>query len=341
MSEEKAPYNTNNDDLGDAIEMLGKGYEVHAPHVVLEMGDDYQLVKTKKDAYIKLSMSFKKSLPHFKGAKLAVFIAISLGINEHGESFPGINTLVAWTGYSRRGVIEAINELESMGVLTIIQGVKKSNLYKVNVFAAFGTGNDPVGAEIAPVQKTTQGGAENDTENAQNVLKIAPELESLTRVINKNETPIEERTKHTISQKTIDSINQNPEWNVLHGGTPDLEKIQSRQEALNSFERDLKFNLLPWSKNPYWERLERFVLKEYARDKNLFKRYAAWRNDEGKFEAMSNKQIYSNPDQLIATWPFTEVIQPKPAPRPVEPEQVFKPLPGREAWEKMQKEKNA
>jgi hypothetical protein len=195
MTEEKADYIT------EATEMLGKGYEIHAPAVVMEMGEGFHLQQVENEAWVKISTSFKKVMPYLKGANLAVFIAISLSINDKGECFPGIDTLADCTGYSRRAVFDAIRELEQTGFLTITHGVKKSNLYHVNAFAAFGdtqpesaelsptsrgakTAPATDSAKIAPVQKTTPMGAKNDTENAEIVHSSAPELDSLTRTNN-------------------------------------------------------------------------------------------------------------------------------------------------------------
>lgn len=196
---------SDEDEVRDAVEMLGKGYEIHAPALVLELGEGYHLEKVESSAWVKISTSFKSVMPYLKGANLSVFLAISLSVNDKGECFPGIDTLASCTGYSRRAVFDAIRELEETGFLTVIHGVKKSNLYHVNAFAAFGDAQ-PEGAElsptgrgaktapatdsakIAPVQKTTPMGAKNDTKNAEIVHSSAPELDSLTRTNNEKNT---------------------------------------------------------------------------------------------------------------------------------------------------------
>lgn len=185
MSEDKGDYIT------DAVEMLGKGYdnpvEIHAPHTVLEMGENRALQRIEKGAWIKLSTSFRDVMQHLKGAKLPVFISIALCINDHGESFPSFETIAEWTGYSRRAVATAIQELEADGFLTVMRGKKKSNLYHVNAFAAFGDAS-PTSAIFAPVQSETPTSAISDTKNNENMLKTALKQDSFNKTFNNSTT---------------------------------------------------------------------------------------------------------------------------------------------------------
>lgn len=201
--EKKAEYITESE-VADALEMLGKGYEnpieIHAPHTVLEMGDNYELQATEKGAWIKLSVSFRDVIKYMKGAKLAVFLAIALGINKSGESYPAFDTVAEWTGYSRRAVASAISELEIDGFLKVIRGEKKSNLYHIDWFAAFGSGNDPTSAKIAPVQKTTQTSAKND----ENLSQIALKQDS----INKNNNQIGANAPDTLPVRKPTTIEE-------------------------------------------------------------------------------------------------------------------------------------
>jgi len=328
MSEKKAEYKVDQSitqDLDDAIEMLGKGYEVHAPHVVLEMGSNYELKKAQQEAWIKLSTTFRKSLPHFKGAKLAVFIAISLGINEHGESYPALDTLVKWTGYSRRGIIEAIKELQELGVLTVAQGIKKSNLYHINAFASFGTGNDPIGAEIAPVQKTADRGAINDTENSENVLKTAPELESLTRTINNKES-----LKKDITEKGGVS------WSILGGlSSEEVAKHSAAENAIkestDEFERQMGYNPLSWGSKDL-EPLAKFLAKQTLHD---IRRFADWSKRE--FSPLSPAKARQYPRLVIDLWP--QACPPIEVRKPEPPKEKEVYLSGEELVRRMKGEK--
>jgi hypothetical protein len=192
---------SDEDEVKDAIEMLGKGYEIHAPAVVLEMGEGRHLEHVDSSAWVKISTSFKNVMPYLKGANLAVFLAISLSVNDKGECFPGIDKLAEWTNYSERAVFYAVKELEETGFLTIVRGKKKSNLYHVNAFAAYGD-SQPASAQLSPasggaksattidtakiagVQKTTQDTAKTDIKSTEILQPIAPELDSLTRTNN-------------------------------------------------------------------------------------------------------------------------------------------------------------
>jgi len=66
----------------------------------------------------------------------------------------------------------------------------------------------------------------------------------------------------------------------------------------------LHFNPLPWSSNREWERLEKFVVAEYRKDKNIWQRYDTWRKGDGKYAGyLSNKAIKYRPDDFIACFP--------------------------------------
>jgi len=289
MTEPQAEY------LTDAQAMIGAGYkkenpvEVHLPSIVMEMRDGYTLEAVERGPWIKLSISFRDAIKNLKGAKLAVFISVALCINPKGESFPSLDTLAKWTGYSRRAVIDAVQELQVDGFLTVMKGKKKSNLYCVNAFASFG--KEPASAKIAPVQKEAGTSAKNDTENAQNVLKIAPELESLTRTNNKN----------VVCENSI-SKNIPIDWKIVAGllvTDEDLNPIE--KQATDCFEISFGFGALPWSSNAIWQKFERFVVKVYKQNPTIFREYKDWRAGDGKYKAFSNRKIRENPQAFMDT----------------------------------------
>jgi hypothetical protein len=90
----------------------------------------------------------------------------------------------------------------------------------------------------------------------------------------------------------------------------DLPEI-ARKTVTNAFESALKFNPLPWGTKAPWNRLERFLIEKHAENPHAFEEYQHWRSNGGKFEAMSNKQIYADPDKLIACWPAAFASQPE------------------------------
>lgn len=74
--------------------------------------------KPTKEVYLKVGVDFRNYLHHFKGAKLAIFMAICLHMDEHGRSFPSYDTLMELTGLNRSTVAKAIKELQT----TLIDG---------------------------------------------------------------------------------------------------------------------------------------------------------------------------------------------------------------------------
>ena len=63
------------------------------------------------DLYMQLSFSFREKLHHFKGAKLAVFMAICLHSDQDGKAFPSYTLLEKETGFDRPTIAKAISEL--------------------------------------------------------------------------------------------------------------------------------------------------------------------------------------------------------------------------------------
>lgn len=61
--------------------------------------------------YMKVEVDFRHLLHHFKGASLAVFIAIALHADEKGESFPGYDLLEKETGYGSDTIAAALKKL--------------------------------------------------------------------------------------------------------------------------------------------------------------------------------------------------------------------------------------
>ncbi|MCK4823603.1 helix-turn-helix domain-containing protein [bacterium] len=66
---------------------------------------------TDKKIGMLLEFNFREILNQFKGAKLAVFLAISLHANEDGVSYPSYDLIQKETGYTRGSVAKALKEL--------------------------------------------------------------------------------------------------------------------------------------------------------------------------------------------------------------------------------------
>lgn len=150
MSEDKVEYIT------DAKKMLGTGYE---PAAVIEQPRSRLVLRDSLGeewtvAWVKLSTAFKPHIKNLRGAPLAVWLYISLSINEKGVSFPGIRTIAEDTGYSHQGVLDAIKELEEKGYLKVRRGERRYNIYEPE-FAAIGKTNEPSETTLKESTKLT------------------------------------------------------------------------------------------------------------------------------------------------------------------------------------------
>ncbi|MGC8946352.1 MAG: helix-turn-helix domain-containing protein [Anaerolineae bacterium] len=66
--------------------------------------------------YAKIDITFREHLHLFKGAKLAVLLAISLHADEDGWAWPSYRTLSRETGYSQDKIRDALSELCRMTI---------------------------------------------------------------------------------------------------------------------------------------------------------------------------------------------------------------------------------
>jgi len=103
----------------------------------------------------------------------------------------------------------------------------------------------------------------------------------------------------------------------------DLQTERVQREAPRMFEKAFGFGTLPWDSTAEWERLRSFITRIYRKRPEAFGEYVVWRGGEGKYTAMSNKQIRMTPAVFIDTgWPEFEKTQ-----KPTEPERPeYKPF---------------
>lgn len=74
-------------------------------------GRERKLGGSTSEVYAQVNVDFRQHLYILKGAKLAVFLAISLHANEHGWAWPGRSLLAKETGYNTTTVSITISEL--------------------------------------------------------------------------------------------------------------------------------------------------------------------------------------------------------------------------------------
>lgn len=112
------------------------------------------------------------------------------------------------------------------------------------------------------------------------------------------------------ANRILNSLKQSPaapmplDWKILTGQPvteDDLLDTQARDTALKAFEAAFGFGKLPWSSNTDWERFEKFVVRIYKKDPDVFMDYVKWRTDKGKYTAMSNLKIRNFPGQFMDT----------------------------------------
>jgi biotin operon repressor len=130
----------NNDmteETRDGLAMAGPIMQFEPPgHQVIKTETGFKEVETP--GWIKFGIAFRNILGQLKGARLSVFMAICLHVNEKGEAWPSLDTLVAETGYQRAAVVEAIKHLSDMGLVDIDRASHRSNTYRP-MYAAYGS----------------------------------------------------------------------------------------------------------------------------------------------------------------------------------------------------------
>jgi len=96
--------------------------------------------------------------------------------------------------------------------------------------------------------------------------------------------------------------NQSVEWLIANNQPiPQEVLVQAKlaKDATDSFERELHFNPLAWSKNRDWEALQKYVVSIYAADNGVFKKFQEWREGAGKYKGWTNGKILQAPRMFI------------------------------------------
>jgi DnaD/phage-associated family protein len=135
MTEKQGDY-VMQEEVDEAMDMLGKGYDEHPsivierPRVIAEKMPNGEFVERTIPAYVKYSTAFKDELKNISGSALKVWTYIILSINEQGIAFPGIRTIAEAVGMSHQTVITVIAELEAANLLHVTRGEKRYNIYQ-------------------------------------------------------------------------------------------------------------------------------------------------------------------------------------------------------------------
>jgi hypothetical protein len=110
-------------------------------------------------------------------------------------------------------------------------------------------------------------------------------------------------------------------WSLAHGlpvSEEQLERERAGDKATSDFESALGVREWPWASTRVWEKMVALVSEAWKEDPGIFQEYAEWMEGEGKYKAMSVKQIRANPQQFIDTgWPLFLSSRMPPEPEPV------------------------
>lgn len=134
MSEDQSEYTVQQDEINDALEMLGKGYETsveieHEQTIIQRRNGKLEAIE--KSAFIKLLTAFKQELPAISGDALKVWIFIVLSINRKtGTANPGLRTIAAGVKLAVNTVQKCLAELEDLSLLVVDRKTARYNIYE-------------------------------------------------------------------------------------------------------------------------------------------------------------------------------------------------------------------
>src|SRR5439155_1134051 len=114
------------------------------PTIVIHRGEEFYITDTGEQdrvgrTYVKFSVAFRdKQLAQLQGPMLAVFICLSLHIEESGTCFPSVSLISQETGYNRETIFDAMRKLEFMGYIARKQSADRaSGKFRSNVYQLF------------------------------------------------------------------------------------------------------------------------------------------------------------------------------------------------------------
>lgn len=330
--EEKAEYKiVSQKNLDEANQLLSREPPIiiEPPRIILEGGTEQGFTERRQSAYIKFSVTFLEVMAKLKGSRLSVFLCLSLHINDKRQCFPGIDTIANETGYSSMQVMRSLKTLEDDGYLTIKRQHRRSNLYTVEVAAAFGYGNDPVPLSNIMLPKSDEDknlGNMGVTQDDQNVTQNGVLGNMGVTPRRKNQLKEEESTsaktaqiKPPQPQPSIDDVIK--ENDVLFGGKKkddnrerrtDAEHVARTAASLISGERsreelrvvvETEFDINPNWSNKNWSNCLTFLRARPA-EMTISKFASWWWNENWQGKGGSPPRA----DQIMELWPqaFTE-----------------------------------
>ena len=161
------PKSSEQYEVEEAMEMLGKGYqhkdpavEIVPPHTVMERRER-RFQEIERAAFIKISTSFKEELKNIDGSALKVWLFIALSVNRYsGKANPGLRTIAKECDLSINTVQSAIERLEKeYDLLKVDRNSRRYNIYEPEAFVSANrkepvSKTDTVGETVSKIDTT-------------------------------------------------------------------------------------------------------------------------------------------------------------------------------------------
>lgn len=119
----------------------------------------------------------------------------------------------------------------------------------------------------------------------------------------------------------FDEKQADPAWQILFGNRTqaDVDQTQFMEDALHTFERDLKLPAMNWYPNRRAEEtamavLRNLVITEFKKDRSIFQKYETWRRQPFVRGAVSNVTITRTPEQFVSSWSDFRAANPESKP---------------------------
>jgi hypothetical protein len=241
-----------------------------------------------------------------------VMLAIADSADDYGEnSWQSFETIASKASIERRSAIRVVRALIEHKYLTIA-GITKygTNNFSINKDIL---GNPPAKrAKVGrpkggdPDAKIGDSGAEiGDPETL--IGDSGAEIGDLQSPDPSLNPPLTQTDNHPLIPPADFFQNTSVDWKLAHGQEvtqEELDAVKTADQAPKMFEKAFGFGTLPWKSSRVWEKFAKFVTEIYQQDQIAFGNYVIWRGQEGKYVAMSNKQIRMNPQIFMDTgWP--------------------------------------
>jgi len=297
MTEPKSSeqYIVESEEVQEAMDMLGKGYEheqpsveIVPPHAVMERrGKEFHEVI--KPAFVKISTDFKEELKEIDDKALKVWLFISLSVNRYsGKANPGLRTIAKGCNLAINTVRSAIERLENdYGLLTVDRESTKYNIYEPVAFVSANR-SEPV-STTDTVAETVSIPDETVSKNSQTV-SISDETVSPRLILNQR------NQRNQKNQKRGDLV----DGFIELSRSPGIKRTIRLDAIASQIGQRLHIN--PSTKK--WDDFLRFVDDRQQKDGQDFEHFLDWLTSQPNFDVS-----YWPPNKMQEHWPRAFVKQ--------------------------------